>query len=80
VRLTRAVTEGMHNGAISRYLAIFVVASVALGYVAWRAAALAPTTRGLMPVPPVVAAGWVLLVGGHAVGRLPPPAGSRRWC
>jgi multicomponent K+:H+ antiporter subunit A len=62
VRLTRAVTEGMHNGALSRYLAIFVTTAVALGAVAWSGGGLGPTTRALMPVPWEVLAGWVLLV------------------
>ena len=67
VRLSRAITETMHNGAISRYLAVFVAASVALGALAWSGGGLTPPTRGHMAVPPVIAAGWVLLIAG-AVG------------
>jgi multicomponent K+:H+ antiporter subunit A len=67
VRVSRTITEGMHNGAISRYLAIFVAAAVALGALAWSGGGLTPPTRGHMAVPPVIAAGWVLLIAG-AVG------------
>ena len=61
VRLTGGIALGLHNGAISRYLAIFVVSTLAIGAVAfWSGGMLAPT-RELLPVPPVVLAGWVLL-------------------
>ncbi|TCO71738.1 monovalent cation/H+ antiporter subunit A [Rhodovulum euryhalinum] len=56
------VTRNLHNGSISRYLAIFVVATVALGFAAWNGGALAPATRPMLPIPAVVAVGWVLLV------------------
>ena len=58
----RAVTELSHNGAISRYLAIFVIASIALGAAAFAGGGLGPTTRELLPVPPVILIGWVMLV------------------
>ncbi|MEO0656404.1 MAG: monovalent cation/H+ antiporter subunit A [Pseudomonadota bacterium] len=62
VRLTGGIALGLHNGAISRYLAIFVVSTLAIGGVAfWSGDILAPS-RELLPVPPVVLAGWVLLV------------------
>ncbi|TCP38904.1 monovalent cation/H+ antiporter subunit A [Rhodovulum marinum] len=60
--VTGWVTRALHNGAISRYLAIFVVATVGLGIAAWNGGALAPRTREMLPIPPVVAVGWVLLV------------------
>ena len=60
--LSRAITEITHNGAISRYLAIMVVASVALGLVAFSGGGLAAPTRELLPVPIAVAVGWVLLI------------------
>ena len=62
VRLARAFTDGTHSGAISRYLAIFVTASVALGFVAWSGGGLPPTTREPLPIPPVVAVGWLMLI------------------
>jgi multicomponent K+:H+ antiporter subunit A len=62
VALTRRITDITHDGAISRYLAIFVVATVALGYVAWSGGSMAAPTRDPLPVPPVVAIGWLLLI------------------
>ncbi|MEL6645665.1 MAG: monovalent cation/H+ antiporter subunit A [Pseudomonadota bacterium] len=62
VATTRAISEITHNGAISRYLAIFVVASVALGWIAYSGSGLAAPTRDLLPIPPVIAVGWVMLV------------------
>ena len=60
--LSRRITEATHNGAISRYLAIFVVASVGLGAAAWSGGGLAQPSRSLLPVPMLAAVGWVLLV------------------
>ena len=61
--LSRALAEGLHNGAISRYLAIFIAATVLLGYAAFSGGEMSPPTREILPVPPVVAVGWLLLVG-----------------
>jgi multicomponent K+:H+ antiporter subunit A len=58
----RRITEALHPGAISRYLAIFVVASVALGLVAFSGSGLSAPSRGLLPVPPVIAVGWLMLI------------------
>ncbi|WP_132950389.1 monovalent cation/H+ antiporter subunit A [Rhodovulum bhavnagarense] len=55
------VSSGLHNGAISRYLAIFIAATVAMGYIAWSGGGLGAPTREMLPVPAVVAVGWVLL-------------------
>ena len=57
-----AVTRGLHNGAISRYLAIFTVATIALALAAAAGGGLAPATRTMLPAPPVAIAGWLLLV------------------
>ena len=62
VAASRAITEVGHNGAISRYLAIFTVTSVVLGWVAYSSSGLSAPTRGLLPVPPVVAVGWIMLI------------------
>jgi multicomponent K+:H+ antiporter subunit A len=61
-RLTRAITEISHNGAISRYLAIFTVTAVALGWIAYSGSGLSAPTRGLLPVAPVIAVGWLMLI------------------
>ncbi|SHH59085.1 monovalent cation/H+ antiporter subunit A [Marivita hallyeonensis] len=62
VALMRRITDATHNGAISRYLAIFTVASVALGWIAYSGSGLSAPTRELLPVPIVIAVGWVMLV------------------
>ena len=60
--LSRGITEVTHNGAISRYLAIFTVASVALGFVAFSGGGLSAPTREHLPIPPVIAIGWLMLI------------------
>ncbi|MGP1356258.1 monovalent cation/H+ antiporter subunit A [Roseicyclus sp.] len=60
--LSAWITSATHNGAISRYLAIFVFASVALGAVAFFGGGLSAPTRGLLPVPAVIGAGWLMLI------------------
>ncbi|SMX22876.1 monovalent cation/H+ antiporter subunit A [Boseongicola aestuarii] len=60
--LSRRITDISHNGAISRYLAIFVVTSVAVGAAAFFGSGLAAPTRGLLSVPPVIAVGWFMLI------------------
>ncbi|MFA8385949.1 MAG: monovalent cation/H+ antiporter subunit A [Pelagibaca sp.] len=60
--MTRSVTEVTHNGAISRYLAIFTVSSVALGAIAFAGGGLSAPTRDMLPVPAIIAVGWLMLV------------------
>ena len=62
VALSRAISETLHNGAISRYLAIFTAATVTAGYLAYMGGGIAPATRELLPIAPIFAVGWVLLV------------------
>jgi multicomponent K+:H+ antiporter subunit A len=62
VAAARAITDLSHNGAISRYLAIFTVTSVVLGWIAYSSSGLSAPTRALLPVPPVVAVGWIMLI------------------
>ncbi|MBY5933520.1 monovalent cation/H+ antiporter subunit A [Tateyamaria omphalii] len=59
---SRWITEVTHNGAISRYLAIFTVTSVLLGFIAYSSSGLSAPTRDLLGVPLVIAVGWVMLV------------------
>ncbi|TFL18896.1 monovalent cation/H+ antiporter subunit A [Jannaschia formosa] len=62
VVLAGRVTEIGHNGAISRYLAIFTATAIVLGWIAFSGAGLSEPTRGHLPVPPVIAVGWLMLV------------------
>lgn len=62
VGLSRRITQMTHDGAMSRYLAIFVASTTVLGYLAWRGGGLPAATRDLLPVPPLVLVGWVLLL------------------
>ena len=62
VSLTRGITEITHNGAISRYLAIFTVTAVALGWIAYSGSGLSAPTRELLPVPAVIAVVWLMLI------------------
>ncbi|MEQ8965187.1 MAG: monovalent cation/H+ antiporter subunit A [Azospirillaceae bacterium] len=62
VAMTRATTEAGHNGAISRYLAIFTATAVILGWIAYSSSGLPAPTRELLPVAPVIAVGWIMLV------------------
>ncbi|QPM92539.1 monovalent cation/H+ antiporter subunit A [Pseudooceanicola algae] len=60
-RFTR-FTELTHNGSMSRYLALFVGATILLGAMAWRSGFISPPDRPMLPVPPVIAIGWLMLV------------------
>jgi multicomponent K+:H+ antiporter subunit A len=66
VGATRWITEVTHNRSITRYLAIFTVASVALGYAAWTGGGMSAPSREMLPVPPLVGLGFVLLIVGAA--------------
>ena len=62
VVLARRVTALTHTGEMSRYLVIFVLATVVAGYAAWSGGGHLPGTREMLPVPPVIAVGAALLV------------------
>ncbi|GAA4219123.1 multicomponent K+:H+ antiporter subunit A [Sagittula marina] len=62
VSVMRSLTTGLHNGAITRYLAVFVAVTTAVGVSAYFSGDAGPQTRELLPVPPVVFIGWVLLM------------------
>ena len=62
--LTRGLTEAAHNGAITRYLAVFVVATVGLGVFAWTGGDMPEPTRAIAPAPIPMWIGFVLLVTG----------------
>ncbi len=58
VGAAKSVTAWSHNGSISRYLAIFVSVTIVLGYHAYATGGMAPPTRDMLPVPPLVFVGW----------------------
>ena len=62
VAATGGITRAAHSGAISRYLAIFTVTSVALGAIAHLGSGTSAPTRGLLSVPLVIAVGWIMLI------------------
>jgi multicomponent K+:H+ antiporter subunit A len=62
VSLARSVVLTLHNGAFSRYAAIFSVTVVIAGYYAWTTGTVADATRALQPAGPAQIAGWVMLV------------------
>ena len=68
VRAARAVTDGAHNGAISRYLAIFVTASVALGLIAWSGGGLPRHDARTAPDPARGGGGLVDADRGDGIG------------
>lgn len=62
VRAMRTLTAALHNGAITRYLAIFIAFTTALGAVSFFAGDIGAQTRDMTPVPAVVLIGWLLLI------------------
>ncbi|WP_136443392.1 monovalent cation/H+ antiporter subunit A [Pacificoceanicola onchidii] len=62
VGLTRRVNDVLHNGALSRYLAIFCASTVAIGYLAYSGGGLLPATREMLPTPPLAIVAWALMV------------------
>ncbi len=57
-----ALTDGLHNGALMRNAAVFSVAVLAAGWLAWQGGGLQPPTREMIPITPVPAMAWLLLV------------------
>ncbi|MFN4058159.1 MAG: monovalent cation/H+ antiporter subunit A [Roseinatronobacter sp.] len=62
IRTCAVVTARLHDGNMSRYLAIFTAAVVALPAYAFFTGAYAPGTRPVIPLNPVVVMGWLGLV------------------
>jgi multicomponent K+:H+ antiporter subunit A len=61
-RLSKGITDGLHNGAITRYGAIMVAFTVALGWYAYSTGNTGPATRALQSIEPIPALGWLSLV------------------
>ncbi|MCY4335327.1 MAG: monovalent cation/H+ antiporter subunit A [Litoreibacter sp.] len=66
--LARTTTHGLHNGAFSRYGAVFSVAVIGASYYAWTTGTLSSPTRKMQTAEPVMWAGWLMLVA--ATGAL----------
>ncbi len=62
VASARAFARGTHNGVMSRYLALLVVAAVGVGAHAYFTGGLRAPTREILPVPPLVWVGWLSLI------------------
>ena len=61
-RLARAITDRLHDGALTRYIAIGTVAIAAAAYYGFRTGTHQPGARALMEITPVPALGWLSLV------------------
>ncbi len=64
VALAARLTHGLHNGSLQRYLAFAIASFTAAGVAGFLGAPHAPGTRELLPLAPVAAVAWLLLVGG----------------
>ena len=62
VRLAKALTLPLHNGAFSRYGAILTVTVIGAGYYAWTSGTVGEATRTVQPVGVIEVAGWCMLV------------------
>ena len=62
-RGTRALTDALHDGALTRYLAIAVLAVLGACALAFATGGHAPGARPLTPVTPLAVAAWLMLVG-----------------
>ena len=63
VAFSRTVVDGLHNGSLQRYIAAMMVAILVIGFVTFFGGSHAAGLRPLLPVTPVAAVGWLLLVG-----------------
>ncbi|MEM7732585.1 MAG: monovalent cation/H+ antiporter subunit A [Pseudomonadota bacterium] len=67
VRLATVITARLHDGALTRYAAIFGVTVVALGTHAYFTGSTTAPTREMLPLNPVAVMAWLLLVTATAV-------------
>ncbi len=64
--LSRAVTDTLHDGTVTRYAAIFLLFTLGLGWLAWSGGATAAPDRVLLMGNPLTIVGWFCLVGSTA--------------
>lgn len=62
VRVAKALTLPLHNGAFSRYGAVMAVTVIVAGYYAWITGTVGAQTRALQPAGAIEIAGWLMLV------------------
>ncbi|MEO0750601.1 MAG: monovalent cation/H+ antiporter subunit A [Pseudomonadota bacterium] len=67
VAAARSITATLHDGALTRYAAIFGVTVVVLGVHAYFTGSATAPTREMLPLEPVAVVGWMLLVTATAV-------------
>lgn len=60
---SRRITDSLHDGALTRYAAIFLVFTLVLAGYAYNSGDIDPPTRTLLPVTIMPLLGWVCLVG-----------------
>ena len=60
--LSTALTDGIHNGALTRNAAVFTVAVIAAGALAWSGGNALGPAREALPITLIPAIGWLLLV------------------
>ncbi len=61
-RWSRALTDALHDGALSRYLGIFTLAVVLFGGLAFVGGGFAPGTRAMLPIGPIEGIFFALLM------------------
>ncbi|WP_296764022.1 monovalent cation/H+ antiporter subunit A [Sediminimonas sp.] len=61
-RASTTLTDGLHNAAMTRYAAVFILTVVAAGLWAWGGTGAGPAERAMLPVPPLPAVGWLVLI------------------
>src|SRR3546814_15879865 len=64
--LSSAFTDGLHDGSLRRYLAIFVATTLVVGGADFLGGEHLPGTRPLTPAPFVAVLGWLLLLSARA--------------
>ncbi|MBC7133587.1 MAG: monovalent cation/H+ antiporter subunit A [Roseovarius sp.] len=61
-RAAARFSAGLHNGALMRNAAVFSVAVLGAGWLAWQGGGLREPTREMLPITPLPAIGWLLMV------------------
>ncbi|MDX5401235.1 MAG: monovalent cation/H+ antiporter subunit A, partial [Rhodobacterales bacterium] len=61
-RAANGLTDGLHNGAMTRYAAVFTLAVIVAGTTAWFGGTAPAPAREVMAIGPVPLIGWFLLV------------------